>query len=61
MLKMSVMLKIFHVIALIQYIYAIHYDLNYVLQQQKKLPEVSYYYYPPILIIPASLFYYLNP
>lgn len=41
MLKMSVMLKIFHVIALIQYIYAIHYDLNYVLQQQKKLPEVS--------------------
>lgn len=61
MLKMSVMLKIFHVIALIQYIYAIHYDLNYVLQQQKKLPEVSYYYYPPILINPASLFYYLNP
>lgn len=46
MLKMSVMLKIFHVISLIQYIYAIHYDLNYVLQQQKKLPEVSDYCLP---------------
>lgn len=43
---MSVMLKIFHIISLIQYIYAIHYDLNYVLQQQKKLPEVKDSYTP---------------
>lgn len=37
---MSAMLKIFHIISLVQYIYAIHYDLNYVLEQQKKLPDL---------------------
>lgn len=36
MLQMSVMLKFFHIISLVQYIYAIHFDLNYVLMQQKQ-------------------------
>lgn len=40
MLQMSVMLKIFHIISLVQYVYAIHYDLNTVLMQQKEQPEL---------------------